>query len=117
MSLSVKARGMAGSPGCVGNGVWSDHLGAMRQHPVMVTEVDLRLPPDGHYKREVPVAEPVEVQGAVQPGEPSDQLEADGFGSDIEGQPGRIHPPLLGTGGTGERKGDQPHHRRTPHCC
>src|SRR5437867_8543011 len=58
----------------------SDHLGAVRQHPVMVTEVDLRLPTDGYYERELPVAEPVEVQGAVKPGESGDQLEADSLG-------------------------------------
>src|SRR5882724_7645051 len=46
-----------------------DHLGAVRQHPVMVTEVDLRLPTDGYYERELSVAEPVEVQGAVGDGE------------------------------------------------
>src|SRR5689334_4652859 len=91
----------------------SDHLGAVRQHPVMVTEVDLRLPTDGDYERELPVAEPVEVQGAVEPGESSDQLEADGLGGRVEAQPGRIYGlllgglPLLGRRGRGGR-------RRTP---
>src|SRR5256886_4570768 len=63
----------------------------------MVTEVDLRLPTDGDYERELPVAEPVEVQGAVQPGESSDQLEADGLGGRIEAQPGRLYVLLLGS--------------------
>src|SRR3989442_10215246 len=63
----------------------------------MVTEVDLRLPTDGDYERELPVAEPVEVQGAVQPGESGDQLEADGLGGRIEAQPGRLYVLLLGS--------------------
>src|SRR5256885_12798871 len=77
----------------------------------MVTEVDLRLPTDGDYERELPVAEPVEVQGAVQPGESSDQLEADGLGGRIEAQPGRLYVlllgsvPLLGRRGRGGRRG------------
>src|SRR2546426_815019 len=62
----------------------------------MVTEVDLRVPTDGYDEGELPVAEPVEVQGAVKPGETSDQLEADGLGSRIEAQPGRIYVLLLG---------------------
>src|SRR3989442_11731318 len=61
----------------------------------MVTEGDLRLPTDGYYERELPVAEPVEVQGAVQPGESGDQLEADALGGRIEAQPGRIYVLLL----------------------
>src|SRR5213078_1987514 len=91
----------------------SDDFGAMGQHPVVVAEVDLRLPPYRYFERERPVTEPVEVQGAVQPGEPSDQLEADRFGGCIETQPGWIHHPLLlSTRGNGERKGNQPHYRR-----
>src|SRR5947208_17138060 len=71
----------------------------------MVTEVDLRLPTDGYDERELPVAEPVEVQGAVKPGESSDQLEADGLGGRIEAQPGWIYVLLLGRRGrTGRRR-------------
>src|SRR5437879_13880955 len=70
----------------------------------MVTEVDLRLPTDGDYERELPVAEPVEVQGAGSPGESSDQLEADGLGGRIEAQPGRIYGLLLGRRGRGCRR-------------
>src|SRR2546426_11752421 len=82
----------------------------------MVTEVDLRLPTDGCYQRELPVAEPVEVQGAVKPGESSDQLEADGLGGRIEAQPGRICVLLLGRRGRGGRRRTSIRHGQRVHC-
>src|SRR6266849_4598224 len=92
-----------------------DHLRAVRQHPVMVTEVDLRLPTDGYDERELPVAEPVEVQGAVKPGESSDQLEADGLGGRVEAQPGRIYVLLLGRRGRGGRRRTSIRHGQRVH--
>src|SRR5437764_1198092 len=91
----------------------------MRQHPVVVAELDLCLPPEGHNKREFPVAEAIEVQGAVQACESGDQLETNGLGSFIKAQPSRIHAVLLSVAlllsvrGHGDRSDDQHSHRYT----
>src|SRR2546425_10566129 len=48
-----------------------DHLGAMRQHPVMVTEVDLRLPPDGPTSVRSPSRNPLKFRAPFSPVSPA----------------------------------------------
>src|SRR5437868_13182952 len=70
--------------------LWRDDLRAVRQHAVVVAEVDLGLPPQGHDQREATVAEAVEVERAVHPGEAGDELEARGLRGSVEAEPGRV---------------------------
>ncbi len=73
-----------------------DHFGAVREHPVVVAEGNVRLPPDRHHQCELTIAEPVEVERTVQPGEPGNQLKADRLRGRIEVQPGGVDLLLLG---------------------
>src|SRR5207237_8102818 len=79
--------------------LWRDDLRAVRQHAVVVAEVDLGLPPQGHDQREATVAEAVEVERAVQPGDARDELEASGPGGRHEAEPGRVAIPAGPRGG------------------
>src|SRR4029077_4803391 len=74
-----------GSDGLRGEGsIRGDDLRAVRQHAVVVAEVDLGPPPHGHHEREAAVPEPVEIERTVHPGESGDQLETDSLRGSVD---------------------------------
>src|SRR4029077_7280115 len=93
-----------------------DDLRAVRQHAVVVAEVDLGPPPHGHHEREVAVPEPVEIERTVHPGESGNQLETDGLRGSVDTEPGRVDI-RAGPYGGGETQGENYRRRvREPAC-
>src|SRR5207253_4103030 len=93
-----------------------DHLGAVREHPVVILECDLRLPSDGYDERQSAVPEAVEVQGAIQSGEPGDQLKLCRPGGRVKTQPVSIHLLLLRPHRNGERADQRQRESKSKHC-